>query len=125
MLADNLRYLRLKNGYSQEFVAKYLGKKSFTTVQKWETGSSDPPLEVFGKLAELYKVSMDDLYNTDLQKPQAMNFDEDVSELSDFEKELIRMSRALPESIQNEIKDYVEFKFQKYMQEIDKGKEFL
>ena len=34
MLSKNLKYLRLKNNYSQDYIAKLLDKKSFTTVQK-------------------------------------------------------------------------------------------
>ena len=51
MIAKNLKYLRLKHGFSQDFIADYTGKKSFTTVQKWESGVSDPSIEVASKLA--------------------------------------------------------------------------
>jgi SOS-response transcriptional repressors (RecA-mediated autopeptidases) len=66
MLSKNLKYLRLKNGFSQEDVAKIADKKSFTTVQKWESGVAEPPIGVASKLAEIYGVSLDALYNTDL-----------------------------------------------------------
>lgn len=68
MLADNLKYLRLKHGFSQDYIAKILNKKSFTTVQKWESGVSDPPLWAIGKLSELYGESMDNLWNADLEQ---------------------------------------------------------
>lgn len=71
MIAKNLKYLRLKHGFSQEFIADYTGKKSFTTVQKWESGVSDPSIEVASKLANLYNVSLDDLYYSDLEKEAA------------------------------------------------------
>ena len=38
----NIRYLRKINGISQQQIAQYLGYKSFTTIQKWEDGSSIP-----------------------------------------------------------------------------------
>ena len=41
---ENLRYLRKANGLSQEELAHKLGYKSFTTVQKWEDGTSFPKL---------------------------------------------------------------------------------
>ena len=71
MIAKNLKYLRLKHGFSQDFIADYTGKKSFTTVQKWESGVSDPSIEVASKLANLYNVSLDDLYYSDLEKEAA------------------------------------------------------
>jgi len=39
-LAKNLKYLRLKNGFSQDYLADKLGYKSYTTIQKWEMGTS-------------------------------------------------------------------------------------
>lgn len=66
-LGKNLRYLRLQHGLSQDYVAAYLGYKSYTTIQKWETGVSEPPLESLSKLATLYKVDMDTLYLVDLE----------------------------------------------------------
>lgn len=61
--AKNLRYLRKEAGHSQEFLADYLGYKNYTTIQKWESGNSEPPLNIVAKLSSLYDVSMDDLTN--------------------------------------------------------------
>ena len=36
--SNNLRYLRKKYDMSQEDLANKLGYKSFTTIQKWESG---------------------------------------------------------------------------------------
>lgn len=68
MIAKNLKYLRLKHGFSQDYIAEFTGKKSFTTVQKWESGVSDPSIDIASKLANLYGVSLDDLYYLDLEK---------------------------------------------------------
>lgn len=67
MIGKNLRYLRLKKGLSQDYIAKYLGKKSFTTVQKWESGVSEPSLKDSYALADLFKVSIDDLVSMDIE----------------------------------------------------------
>nr|DAS78175.1 MAG TPA: Repressor protein CI [Caudoviricetes sp.] len=67
MIGKNLRYLRLKKGFSQDYIAKYLGKKSFTTVQKWESGVSEPSLKDSYALADLFKVSIDDLVSMDIE----------------------------------------------------------
>lgn len=67
-LAKNLRYLRLKNGLSQNYLADRLGYKSYTTIQKWEMGVSEPPLEVLSKLSKLYNVDMHTLYSVNLER---------------------------------------------------------
>ncbi|MCM1047385.1 MAG: helix-turn-helix domain-containing protein [Clostridiales bacterium] len=67
ILSKNIRYLRKKNEWSQNHIAEKLGYKSYTTIQKWETGTSEPPLNKTRKLAELFKVDIDDLTNKDLE----------------------------------------------------------
>ena len=64
--AENLRYLRRKNSISQNELADQLGYKSFTTVQKREDGTSNPPFSVLTKLADLFHVSTDQLMNQNL-----------------------------------------------------------
>ena len=44
-IGKNIRYLRNKQGYSQEDLADYLGYKSYTTITKWESGVSEPTLK--------------------------------------------------------------------------------
>lgn len=60
-LGDNIRFLRTKYGLSQDDIADKLGYKSFTTIQKWESGVSEPPLKALKKLADIFKVDMNDL----------------------------------------------------------------
>ena len=69
-LADNIRYLRLKNEMTQETLAERLGRKSYTTIQKWESGVAEPPIRIARQIAELFGVSIDDLTNTDLKHPK-------------------------------------------------------
>lgn len=66
-LAKNLKYLRLKNGFSQDYLANKLEYKSYTTIQKWEMGTSEPSLRILNKLSELYNVDMHTLYSIDLE----------------------------------------------------------
>lgn len=61
----NLRVLRRANGISQNELAEELGYKSFTTVQKWEDGTSFPKVENLNKLATIFNVDLDDLLNAD------------------------------------------------------------
>ncbi len=63
---ENLRYLRRANNISQDELAEKLGYKSFTTVQKWEDGTSFPKVENLNRLAEMFNVELDHLLNIDL-----------------------------------------------------------
>lgn len=69
ILPKNIRYLRKRNEWSQEYVAEKLGYKSYTTIQKWEMGISEPPLKKTRELADLFNVDIDDLTNKDLEFP--------------------------------------------------------
>lgn len=72
-LGENIKYLRVKNKMSQDFIAERYGYKSYTTVQKWESNVADPPASVVQDLARLFKVSIDDLYNSQLYLGEAPN----------------------------------------------------
>lgn len=72
-LSKNIRFLRKNREWSQDFVADKLGYKSYTTIQKWETGTSEPPLRKLKELADLFHVDMDDLANKDLTSSEFKN----------------------------------------------------
>lgn len=67
-LSRNLKYLRKKSGFSQEYIANKFGYKSFTTIQKWETGISEPSFSIVNELCSLYNVSLEDIIYKDLSK---------------------------------------------------------
>lgn len=64
-LASNLRYLRRRANLSQGDVAEYLGT-DYNTVSRYENGKSQPRLEALGKLASLFRVSLETLREQDL-----------------------------------------------------------
>lgn len=66
MFSENLRYLRKQAQHSQEYLAKQLNYKSFTTIQKWEDGTSKPSYAVIAKIANIYNVSVNDMMEKDL-----------------------------------------------------------
>lgn len=68
-LSKNIRYLRKKYDWSQDYVAEKLGYKSFTTIQKWETGVAEPPIKKLRELAQLFNVDIELLANSDLTAP--------------------------------------------------------
>ena len=65
-LSSNIRFLRKEKGWSQDYIAEQLGYKSFTTIQKWESGVAEPPIKKLKALAELFNIDMDELANGDL-----------------------------------------------------------
>ncbi len=72
-LSRNIRYLRKKQGWGQDTLAEKLGYKSYTTIQKWESGVSEPPLKVVHELAKLFNVAINDLTNCDLEAGLSLN----------------------------------------------------
>lgn len=69
-LAKNIRYLRKKNNLSQDDIADLLGYKSYTTIQKWEMGVSEPPIGKLRALASRFGVDIDVLATTDIEKAE-------------------------------------------------------
>lgn len=57
--------MRKKNGYTQETFAEALGINR-PSVGAYEEGRADPRLTTLSKMAELFKVSVDELINEDL-----------------------------------------------------------
>lgn len=67
-LANNIRYLRKKKNYSQDYIAEKLGYKSYTTIQKWESGVSEPSIAKLKELADLFDVDMNDMTTKNIEK---------------------------------------------------------
>lgn len=88
-LGENIRFLRTKKGYSQDDIANMLGYKSFTTIQKWESGVSEPPLKALKKLSEIFNIDMNDLatkklsYNTN-EDNNIYYLDDDARDMAQF-----------------------------------------
>ena len=64
-LADNLRLMRNKHGYTLENLAEIISV-SRQTIAKWEAGESYPDIVNCMKLASLFKLSLDELVNKPL-----------------------------------------------------------
>lgn len=65
MFKDKIRFYRKLRGISQEALADKLGYKSFTTIQKWEDGTSSPPIGTVKKVAEILGVTIEELTSDD------------------------------------------------------------
>ena len=96
--SNNLRYLRKKFNMSQEDLANKLGYKSFTTIQKWESGVSEPSVSIVKQIAQIFGVSMDSITNDNLSEDDfAINTiaahhddynwtEDELKEIEDFKK---------------------------------------
>lgn len=107
-LARNIRFLRKRQGWGQDSLAEKLGYKSYTTIQKWESGVSEPPLKVVHALAQLFHVEINDLTQCDLElggttKGDILDeidiaFYGDYKDLTEDDKETLRaMARVMKE----------------------------
>lgn len=65
--SNNIRFLRKQRNLTQEELAEMVGYKSFTTIQKWETGDSEPNMGVLRQLADIFHLSISELMETDLE----------------------------------------------------------
>ena len=87
-LAKNIRYLRRKKNLSHDQIAEQLGYKSYTTIQKWEMGTSEPPISKLRALSELLGVDINDLASKDLtiedDSDESYYLDEDAREAAEF-----------------------------------------
>ncbi len=59
-IGQRLKTYRKQHGVSQQELAAYLGYKSFTTIQKWESNDATPPVHILEKLAVLYQCNIND-----------------------------------------------------------------
>lgn len=60
-LNEKLKSIRTKYNFSRDFIAKKLGYKTQSTIQKWESGTAEPPIGKLYELAALYKIPITDL----------------------------------------------------------------
>lgn len=69
MKFENIRSLRVDNGYTQKQIGQYLGI-SQNTYSQYEIGVLNYPVDALIKLAELYGVSVDYLLGrTNVKEP--------------------------------------------------------
>lgn len=100
-LSKNIRYLRKKHNWSQEELAEKLGKKSYTTIQKWESGVGTPTFKSLIEMAKVFNVDIDALARADLEAGAS-----DVS-LSLVESALISDYRSLNLEGQEKVQGYI------------------
>lgn len=104
-LATNIRFLRKSHRMNQAELAEELGYRSFTTIQKWETGSSEPPVSTLLKLCELFDVSIDEIISADLPRGERMIRNEEIVHIP----VLGNVAAGIPIEAVEQILDYEDF----------------
>ena len=66
MLGEKLMTLRKKSGYSQQELADRL-KVSRQTISNWELNQGAPSIDKAKELADIYKISLDDLVGDEVE----------------------------------------------------------
>ncbi len=66
-LAQFLKNKRIVAGFSQKDVATKLGYSTSQFISNWERGVSQPPLSTLRKLAEVFKINVDEMFNVLLE----------------------------------------------------------
>lgn len=84
MFAKNLKYLREKNAMEQTELAHRLGRKSSSSISEWEKGKYTPKIGVINDIAEIFKVSISDLMDSDLSTAQEST----LSKITDISSKL-------------------------------------
>lgn len=98
---EKVRTLRLKSKMTQDELAEKMGYKSFTTIQKWESGDSMPRFGNIKKLADIFNVSVD-YFADEPNKPL------DLSTLSPQARQVITSMNKLNSLGQDKVVDYAD-----------------
>jgi transcriptional regulator with XRE-family HTH domain len=72
MLGTFLKTKRKKAGLTQKQVADELGYSTAQFVSAWERGEREPPVNAIWRLASLYQISAEKLFNVMLEYRQKM-----------------------------------------------------
>ncbi|MCH6198504.1 helix-turn-helix domain-containing protein [Aquiflexum sp. LQ15W] len=99
-IAENLRKHRVLRGYTQEYIAEYLGKKDYTAYSRYEQGRSNLKMEDAIRLADLYEVDVQELISKIPSVNQAQESQKKQSGLVSILIDLDGSSNKLESNIQ-------------------------
>ncbi len=69
-IGENIKFIRLKKGLTQQEFAKLLNVDSSSAISNWEKGKREPDLITLKKIAQLGNVSVDWILNYDSKETQ-------------------------------------------------------
>lgn len=147
LLPQKLKELRKANGYTQDYVASFLGVVR-QTYSHYETGLRKPGSETLYKLAGLYNISIEDFMQLIISLDQTIYYDAPAStqsgkDLSDFldyvnepcnvrklrfltysEKELLFYFEQISEEDKRDIIEFIKIKTRKYREALETATEY-
>jgi transcriptional regulator with XRE-family HTH domain len=100
-VGENILYMRKSLGWTQEELAKRMGYKSKSTINKIEMGINDIPQSKIAQFAKVLGTTPAHLMGwVDESKDQPEGFSPEEPKLSEGEKILIDLFRKVPEEQQ-------------------------
>lgn len=106
-IGERIKISRLKKGYTQTEMAKLLGYKSRSSINKIEVGGRDIPRSSVVKFAELLDVTPAYILGYEAPISEENNKEIDDFKLTEQEKELIKQIRGFDESVRNDLLKYI------------------
>ena len=104
---DNLKFLRIQKGMTQDELAKKMDK-DYSTIGKWELGQRNPVMADIIRLSDIFNVSVQNLVEKNLRIKNE-NYDE-LDVLFDKHKDILT----------EDDKETIKFIIEKRKREIDK-----
>lgn len=102
-----LKELRKTKGVSQEQVASALGI-TFRAYQNYEYGQREPNIEMLNKMADYFGTSIDYLLGRDTSEKPVIDLLAAQFDMSALEQEIIKGYLDLPESMRDDLMDFLE-----------------
>lgn len=102
-LSSNLKFLRKKNGLTQEGLATKIDLKR-SLIGAYEEGRAEPKISTLQYISDLFRIPLEKLVNTDLEKVEKENIQ------SDFEGKNIRILSILVDDHDQELISLVPIK---------------
>ena len=108
-IGNNILLLRKQLGWSQEELAKKMGYKSKSTINKIELGINDIPQSKISRFAEVLETTPAQLMGWEEQK----NISTNELPLTDGEKMLLDLFNQVPEESQEMVLDMIRIALKK------------
>lgn len=105
---SKVRTLRLRKGIGQNELAEVLGYKSFTTIQKWESGESMPPFAKMKQMAEYFGVTIEFLTEIESEDKPSKEIPLQKPTYSPTLVKLVKTAQNLNEEGQGKLSDYAD-----------------
>lgn len=99
ILANNLRFLRLREGLSQQALADSINLKR-GNIASYEKGIAEPSIEKLLRISKRFKIDVDQLIQTDLAQESSKSAEIEESVQLTEEERLSRMQLILTQSQQ-------------------------